>query len=195
MTTYHIATRGTDSLRFWTGTSFSSEFPDAKSFSKSPTRVAARFAKLLGSSMQIYRDYGLETETLVWDSDKLVAPESGQVRPEPAKMVKPVVHLNGTDRGVLTRQYHQAYLALHDALVALRKLDIHDRDYYPLGIGAGAQARRENEARLDRVASVMAEVEELYKAVDYRTEPECAGHPAGPADPMGQTVYCDGSCR
>jgi len=26
-------------------------------------------------------------------------------------------------------------------------------------------------------------------------EPECNGHPAGPFDPMGQTVYCDGTCR
>jgi hypothetical protein len=24
---------------------------------------------------------------------------------------------------------------------------------------------------------------------------ECQGHPAGPYDPMGQTVYCDGACR
>jgi hypothetical protein len=23
---------------------------------------------------------------------------------------------------------------------------------------------------------------------------ECEGHPAGPNDPMGETVYCDGSC-
>jgi len=23
---------------------------------------------------------------------------------------------------------------------------------------------------------------------------ECKGHPAGPLDPMGQTVYCDGTC-
>lgn len=23
---------------------------------------------------------------------------------------------------------------------------------------------------------------------------ECEGHPAGPFDPMGETVYCDGSC-
>lgn len=23
---------------------------------------------------------------------------------------------------------------------------------------------------------------------------ECMGHPAGPFDPMGETVYCDGSC-
>lgn len=25
--------------------------------------------------------------------------------------------------------------------------------------------------------------------------PECKGHPAGPHDAMGSTVYCDGSCR
>lgn len=24
---------------------------------------------------------------------------------------------------------------------------------------------------------------------------ECEGHPAGPYDPMGETVYCDGSCK
>jgi hypothetical protein len=24
---------------------------------------------------------------------------------------------------------------------------------------------------------------------------ECEGHPAGPSDPMGVTVYCDGTCR
>lgn len=24
---------------------------------------------------------------------------------------------------------------------------------------------------------------------------ECEGHPAGPFAPMGETVYCDGSCR
>lgn len=23
----------------------------------------------------------------------------------------------------------------------------------------------------------------------------CQGHPAGPYDPLGQTVYCDGTCR
>lgn len=24
---------------------------------------------------------------------------------------------------------------------------------------------------------------------------DCPGHPAGPGDPMGETVYCDGSCE
>lgn len=29
----------------------------------------------------------------------------------------------------------------------------------------------------------------------YDEARECEGHPAGEFDPMGQTVYCDGSCR
>jgi hypothetical protein len=38
------------------------------------------------------------------------------------------------------------------------------------------------------------------KAVEYAEalglpERKCEGHPAGPDDPMGETVYCDGSCR
>ncbi len=41
----------------------------------------------------------------------------------------------------------------------------------------------------------------LEQAVDERAkiaaafdQDGCEGHPAGPFDPMGQTVYCDGSC-
>lgn len=26
-------------------------------------------------------------------------------------------------------------------------------------------------------------------------ENDCLGHPPGPCDPMGVTVYCDGTCR
>ena len=29
----------------------------------------------------------------------------------------------------------------------------------------------------------------------YGPDNECPGHPAGPSDPMGETVYCDGSCQ
>jgi hypothetical protein len=34
--------------------------------------------------------------------------------------------------------------------------------------------------------------EEVREEYEYNG---CEGHPAGPFDPMGQTVYCDGSCR
>jgi hypothetical protein len=32
-------------------------------------------------------------------------------------------------------------------------------------------------------------------AADHVAKRECEGHPAGEFDPMGETVYCDGSCR
>lgn len=31
--------------------------------------------------------------------------------------------------------------------------------------------------------------------MDDNYVPPCDGHPAGPSDPMGETVYCDGSCN
>lgn len=40
-----------------------------------------------------------------------------------------------------------------------------------------------------RTAAV-ARARELFVRPD-----ECDGHPAGPHDPMGTTLYCDGSCR
>ncbi len=35
---------------------------------------------------------------------------------------------------------------------------------------------------------------EIADAHDPDLNSECFGHPAGPFDPMGETVYCDGSC-
>lgn len=32
-------------------------------------------------------------------------------------------------------------------------------------------------------------------AGETEDQPECEGHPAGPFDPMGVTMYCDGSCN
>lgn len=34
-----------------------------------------------------------------------------------------------------------------------------------------------------------------HAADQLNEEAECEGHPAGPYDPMGETVYCDGTCR
>lgn len=63
--------------------------------------------------------------------------------------------------------------------------------------------RKMTRAELIRDAARALEVfgdDELERYVDEQRERErrldgCRGHPAGPFDPMGQTVYCDGSCR
>lgn len=42
---------------------------------------------------------------------------------------------------------------------------------------------------------LQARADAIYAAQrDEDLENECPGHPAGPFDPMGETVYCDGSC-
>lgn len=80
-------------------------------------------------------------------------------------MILPTIHLNGSGRESLMKQYHQTYLAVHEALCSLRKLDIHDRDYYPQGPDAGPQARRENQARIEKLQGVLDEIEAIYNSV------------------------------
>jgi hypothetical protein len=47
------------------------------------------------------------------------------------------------------------------------------------------------QARTDETARKLYSREDF----EYGEDEGCQGHPAGPGDPMGQTVYCDGSCR
>lgn len=48
----------------------------------------------------------------------------------------------------------------------------------------------ERDARMNAVAA------KVYgRSAHEYDEGGCQGHPAGPGDPMGETVYCDGSCR
>jgi len=54
-------------------------------------------------------------------------------------------------------------------------------------------------ARFDRerAENALARCVQAIQAAEAMTVDEdgCEGHPAGPYDPMGVTVYCDGSCR
>ena len=52
----------------------------------------------------------------------------------------------------------------------------------------GQPWHRGDTEEIDRLETRWAELESMLDG--------CQGHPAGPHDhPMGQTVYCDGSCR
>lgn len=59
--------------------------------------------------------------------------------------------------------------------------------------------KRGNEPNLwDRVHRALHELGTVRDKLALRLEVvayECDGHPAGPFDPMGETVYCDGSCK
>lgn len=49
------------------------------------------------------------------------------------------------------------------------------------------------------VSELRDDLHELAKgiasAASADDDRDCPGHPAGPYDPMGETVYCDGSCQ
>lgn len=55
--------------------------------------------------------------------------------------------------------------------------------------------RTREEPHPERVQAVRDEQAADEEAERVADETECQGHPAGPFDPMGETVFCDGSCR
>ena len=80
-------------------------------------------------------------------------------------MMKPTIHLNGSGRESLINQYHEAYMKLQEALVALRKIDVHGRDYYPQGPDAYSQASREHCKRMDAINEVQKEIGEIWESL------------------------------
>ena len=82
-------------------------------------------------------------------------------------LTKPVVHLNGSGKKLLNKQYRNAYDALHTAIGALIEMSPHGRDYYPHpDPDAFEKAREENRARIEKLNQVQREVMELMRALD-----------------------------
>ena len=76
-------------------------------------------------------------------------------------LTKPTLHLNGTDRGTLRTQIHNARSALRAATSALQEMAPNARDYYPQGEGAYTAAVAEHQARCRKLDEVGAELSEL----------------------------------
>ncbi len=68
---YTVVSRGG---RFWNGYKFVDNFRDAKSFKRLAEAKAVCSVLSRVQATSIYYDYDEESETLVYDSDKLVAP-------------------------------------------------------------------------------------------------------------------------
>jgi hypothetical protein len=51
-------------------------------------------------------------------------------------MQLPIIHLNGTGKDTLTREYFEALDKLNDAIEAFGAITVNGRDYYPAGPGA-----------------------------------------------------------
>lgn len=52
----------------------------------------------------------------------------------------------------------------------------------------------EVESGLTRNEAIVLAAEGRRNGDTMRVDRQCDGHPAGPYDPLGQTVYCDGTC-
>lgn len=80
-------------------------------------------------------------------------------------MMIPTIHLNGTSREALVEQVTDACAAVRDAISVLYLASPNGRDYYPQGPTALQQAAEEHRSRVERLGSVLQELEELAEGI------------------------------
>jgi hypothetical protein len=81
--------------------------------------------------------------------------------PDGRFVAPPTVHLNGTSGASLIEQNRVVRVTLRTAIVALQEARPHARDYYPQGELAFSHAQSEYKSRMERLESVLHELEEL----------------------------------
>lgn len=77
-------------------------------------------------------------------------------------MIKPTIHLNGSDPARLAEGYKEAFVALSDAIDKMCQVRPNDRDYYPQGPDAGPKARAEFNALIRLVEEARDGIEDLH---------------------------------
>jgi hypothetical protein len=77
----------------------------------------------------------------------------------------PTIHLNGTSKEQITEALCDAYSAINDALSKLKQTAPNGRDYYPQGSEALSNATNEHFSRMQRLTSVMQELEQIAEAL------------------------------
>lgn len=76
-------------------------------------------------------------------------------------MIHPTIHLNGTSKRDLLRQWEEASNALRASLTKMGDAMPHDRDYYPQGPHAGPEARRQHIEHMNAIRAAMLYLESL----------------------------------
>ena len=89
----------------------------------------------------------------------------------------PTIHLNGTGPDTLMDSYDTASLALSDAALALRRVELNARDYYVQGPDAFRRAQEEHAARLDRLDAIRAEIIAITEHIDATRPPRRTATP------------------
>lgn len=80
-------------------------------------------------------------------------------------MMKPTIHLNGTNWEALLEQQASTMTAISNALQALRNSAPNARDYYPQGPEAFHTADLEHRARVSKLELVFTEIEAIAEHV------------------------------
>lgn len=85
---------------------------------------------------------------------------------------------------------------LHHLISDAHKGVLHPGDpYEPVGLIEEIVSRLETAKAAFLAGDTVAASAAFDAAYKVRDGDECDGHPAGPFDPMGETVYCDGTCK
>ena len=87
------------------------------------------------------------------------------VQAAPTHPAIPTIHLNGTSGASLIEQNRLARTVLRTAITALQEARPHPRDYYPQGELVFGHAQSEHKSRMERLESVLYELEELGHAL------------------------------
>jgi hypothetical protein len=80
-------------------------------------------------------------------------------------MMFPTVHLNGASKKDLIEQYENAMDAVQKACDTVRQSYPNGRDYYPQGSDAINRAMDEHASRLNRLAGVRRELEDVLSHI------------------------------
>lgn len=83
-----------------------------------------------------------------------------------ASLIKPTIHLNGSDPVRLKELYWEAQHAIGEALRKMYDASPNARDYYPQGDGAYQKARAEDEERIRAVKRAQEDLMALYEHCD-----------------------------
>lgn len=127
------------------------------------TRPRFKYQLPGGEVIHVIRDHGDRADDVI--DHQLLGGEIVKARLLGPAVTFPVVHLNGSGRSGLYRQYQDAYLALVEALEALQVTAPHGRDYY-VRPGTFEAAQREHLDRLERVQGVMHEVAQIIGSLE-----------------------------
>lgn len=82
-----------------------------------------------------------------------------------SNLMVPIIHMNGSGKATLEREYEAAAKAVQTAIKAVESITVHDRDYYPLGNSAFTQAKDEHLDHLGMLDKVKKDLTYVWLAI------------------------------